>query len=382
MDQTNKLQVMSLSEPNTEQIHDSGASRLTVCNLALLYKTQPTCITMRTFSGTIVITLMGKLSLGGFTLYPVYYAPQGQSNLISESQLEDHGLRLYQKNNMIIVKSGNKIVQSFPREGNLYVSQYNFSSNLIQEDFSSHSTVDWHIMLGHPSTQYLNKFLQHNKINQQPSFSTIKHCHSNVPINFWDEAVKYSSLLINILPSHSINWKSPVSTLLDHRSTIEPTRNLNQLIPFGLKVFVSRSMGSKVLPPFKPLLYLGPEDYSDTGRLLDPQSHRLVVSRDYTPTTMKFYYHSPDTNQLPKPTSQQQSFSPILSPPTQELPSVPTETTEPEEPPTHQQASIAPTSPSCIPNPQKKGYSYVPHYTTAPKNIIITVSQDNILASP
>ncbi|MBW0509221.1 hypothetical protein O181_048936 [Austropuccinia psidii MF-1] len=104
MDQTSQLQVMSLSEPNTELIHDSGASQSTVCNLALLSKTQPTCVTMRTFSGTIKITLMGKLSLGGFTLYPVYYAPQVKSNLISASQLEDHGLRSYQKNNMIIVK--------------------------------------------------------------------------------------------------------------------------------------------------------------------------------------------------------------------------------------------------------------------------------------
>ncbi|MBW0514554.1 hypothetical protein O181_054269 [Austropuccinia psidii MF-1] len=68
MDQTNQLQVMSLSEPNTELIHDSGASQSTVCNLALLSKTQPTCVTMRTFSGTIEITLMGKLSLGSFTL--------------------------------------------------------------------------------------------------------------------------------------------------------------------------------------------------------------------------------------------------------------------------------------------------------------------------
>ncbi|MBW0568505.1 hypothetical protein O181_108220 [Austropuccinia psidii MF-1] len=101
---------------------------------------------------------------------------------------------------------------------------------------------------------------------------------SNVPISFWDDAIKYSSLLINILPSRSLNWKSPVSTLLDHRSTIEPTLNLNQLIPFGLKVFVSRSTGSNVLPPSKPPLYLGPEDYSDTGCFLDPQSHRLVSS--------------------------------------------------------------------------------------------------------
>ncbi|MBW0514557.1 hypothetical protein O181_054272 [Austropuccinia psidii MF-1] len=150
-------------------------------------------------------------------------------------------------------------------------------------------------------------------------------------------------------------------------------------------------MGSKVVLPSKLLLYLGPEDYSNAGCFFYPQSHRLVVSQDYTPTTIKFDYHSPDTvkkpitmlpnrpltttpstnpntfttiplrTSSPKPTSQQQSFSPVLSPPTQELPSVPTETTELEEPLTHQQASIAPTSPSCTPIPQKKGYSYVPH---------------------
>ncbi|MBW0483795.1 hypothetical protein O181_023510, partial [Austropuccinia psidii MF-1] len=73
---------------------------------------------MQTFSGIIEITLMGKLNLGGYTLYPVYYAPQGCSNLISASQLEDHGLRSYQKNQTIIVKSGNQIVPTFPRKVN------------------------------------------------------------------------------------------------------------------------------------------------------------------------------------------------------------------------------------------------------------------------
>ncbi|MBW0539806.1 hypothetical protein O181_079521 [Austropuccinia psidii MF-1] len=145
---------------------------------------------------------------------------------------------------------------------------------------------------------------------------------SNVSINFWDEEVKYSSLLINHLPSCSLNCKSPV--------------------------FVSRSMASKVLPPSKPLLYLGTEDYSDAGCVLDPQIHRLVVSQDYTPTTIKLDYHSPDTvkkpismlphrplpttssthtnifttiplqTSSPKLMSQQLPPSPNLSPPTQE----------------------------------------------------------------
>ncbi|MBW0570600.1 hypothetical protein O181_110315, partial [Austropuccinia psidii MF-1] len=202
---------------------------------------------------------------------------------------------------------------------------------------------------------------------------------SNVPINFWDEAVKYSSLLINNLPSRSLNWNSPV--------------------------FVSRSMGSKILPPSKPLLYLGPEDYSDAGRFFDPQSHRIVISQDYTPTNLKFDYHSPDSVKKPTTilpysppipntfttiplqpsspnlTSQQQPTLPNLSPPTQEPPDVPIEVTEPEEPIEHQPTSVSPASPSRIPIPQKKGYSYVPHFTTAPQNISSSISRDNILTS-
>ncbi|MBW0530508.1 hypothetical protein O181_070223 [Austropuccinia psidii MF-1] len=113
---------------------------------------------------------------------------------------------------------------------------------------------------------------------------------SNVPIRFWDEAIKSSSTLINLLPSRSLNWKSPVSVLLELKSNIEPVRSLNSLIPFGLKAFVSRQPESKVLPPSKPLLYLGPEDSSYASRFLDPQTGKFIVSGDYTPVPFKFNY--------------------------------------------------------------------------------------------
>ncbi|MBW0466796.1 hypothetical protein O181_006511 [Austropuccinia psidii MF-1] len=74
---------------------------------------------------------------------------------------------------------------------------------------------------------------------------------SNVPIIFWDEAMKFSS--------RSLNWKSPFSTLSDLKSTIEPVLSLNKLILFGLNIF----------------LYLGPEDYSDSGQFPDPQKGSL-----------------------------------------------------------------------------------------------------------
>ncbi|MBW0478014.1 hypothetical protein O181_017729 [Austropuccinia psidii MF-1] len=70
----------------------------------------------------------------------------------------------------------------------------------------------------------------------------------------------------------NLNWKSPVSILLDLKCNIEPVCSLNSLIPFGLKAFVCRQPESKLLPPSKKLLYLGPEDYLDASQFLDPQT--------------------------------------------------------------------------------------------------------------
>ncbi|MBW0474966.1 hypothetical protein O181_014681 [Austropuccinia psidii MF-1] len=111
---------------------------------------------------------------------------------------------------------------------------------------------------------------QTNGIAEQFNQTLLTKCQcllaqSNVPIRFWDEALKLSSTLINLLPSCSLNWKSPVSILLDLKSNIEPVRILNSLIPFCLKAFVRRKPESRLLPPSKQLLYLGPEDYSDSS---------------------------------------------------------------------------------------------------------------------
>ncbi|MBW0530507.1 hypothetical protein O181_070222 [Austropuccinia psidii MF-1] len=132
---------------------------------------------MRTFSGIIEITLMGKLNLGGYMLYPVYYAHQGRSNLISASQLDDHGLRSYQKNQKIIVKSGNQIVQTFPRKENLYVSQSQPSTNSIIKDSTTTTSREWHVILGHPSNEYLKWFLHLNDLKQFIPLNLTNNCH-------------------------------------------------------------------------------------------------------------------------------------------------------------------------------------------------------------
>jgi hypothetical protein len=74
---------------------------------------------------------------------------------------------------------------------------------------------------------------------------------------------------------------------------IEPIRDINKLIPFGLKVFVTHKPPSKVEAPSKPLICLGYEDHSDALRFFDSTKRHVVISRDYSPTQLAFRYNSP-----------------------------------------------------------------------------------------
>jgi hypothetical protein len=118
---------------------------------------------------------------------------------------------------------------------------------------------------------------------------------SSVPINFWDKAAKYSSSLINILPSKALNWSSPVSILSKLDLCIEPVCDVHRIIPFGLKVHVHHCPLSKVSPPTRPLICLGYESHSDALRFFDPSRRIIVISCDFTPTSLHFAYNPPSS---------------------------------------------------------------------------------------
>ncbi|MBW0522888.1 hypothetical protein O181_062603 [Austropuccinia psidii MF-1] len=163
-----------------------------------------------------------------------------------------------------------------------------------------------------------------------------------------------------LLTKCCLNWKSPVSVLLYLKSNIEPVRSLNSLIPFGLKAFVHRQSEPKVLPPSKPLLYLGPEDYSDASQFLDPQMGKVINNISSTTPTI------PDDRSPPTPIP---SSEPTI-----------TVNSEPNQTPLEPCTTIS--SPSRIPLPQKKGYAYVPHYHNAPKDINSNNNRNNIITKP
>lgn len=55
--------------------------------------------------------------------------------------------------------------------------------------------------------------------------------HANVPLKYWDFAIKQSSILLNVLPSNVINKKFPYQILFNENS------NYLAFKPFGCLAF-------------------------------------------------------------------------------------------------------------------------------------------------
>lgn len=210
-----------------------------------------------------------------------------------------------------------------------------------------------------------------------------------VPISYWEEAARYSSMLVNLLPSLALLWKSPINVLLDVNSTIEPVRNVLTLIPFGLKVNVHSPQGHKLDMQSKPLFFLGYEPYYDAGRFIDPTKRQVtsmclrgqdkVTDRQPLSTSTSIPLTETTGKRIKLPTSPSQeplSVSPV----------------PPSSSPAHIQESDSidaqgldlttpspPTMPSTSDQPASKGYTYVPYYGTAPKNINLDIDPAAII---
>ncbi|MBW0479544.1 hypothetical protein O181_019259 [Austropuccinia psidii MF-1] len=149
---------------------DTGCGRSVVNNLALLSNVISVKKNIRTFGSPVEITHQGTMNLYGYHIAPVSFAPKGPVNLISVSQLVDHGIRPHYKNDNFLIKQGNSIVAAFTRDGNLYSNRNQPQVNLAD----AIEGRDWHVLMGHPSDKYLESLL--TKLCISEPFTSSKHC--------------------------------------------------------------------------------------------------------------------------------------------------------------------------------------------------------------
>lgn len=155
----------SIATLPTKLIYNSGARNSTVCNFSLLSDARPCDKSMNTYGGQIKVTHVGKIRLGLVSIHPVYYAPKGPRNLISASQLKDHGLKIIHKHQTVLIKLSDSIIFKFCRVGNLYIGSTCLTILSSDSIVDNPKVLDWHVTLGHPSDHYLCKFLELNDIH-------------------------------------------------------------------------------------------------------------------------------------------------------------------------------------------------------------------------
>ncbi|MBW0473326.1 hypothetical protein O181_013041 [Austropuccinia psidii MF-1] len=99
--------LMSGSEISNKIYLDSGAGQSVVHNLRSLTNILKVQKQVNTYLEPVNITHLGILIFRGKHIFPVYYAPKGKVDLLSVSQLTDHGLRPVFKGGAILIMQGN-----------------------------------------------------------------------------------------------------------------------------------------------------------------------------------------------------------------------------------------------------------------------------------
>ncbi|MBW0475779.1 hypothetical protein O181_015494 [Austropuccinia psidii MF-1] len=192
-------------------------------------------------------------------------------------------------------------------------------------------------------------------------------------------------MLLNHLPHKFLSMKSPNDLLVSRSSTIQPICDLNQLLPFGIKVMVkNKSPISKVHLLGKVMKALTYEPYSDALRVLDTISGKIKITQDFSqlksnttvilrkdPSVLPAQVEPPQPHmvnllQLGRSPSKKSSLNEdVLG--VQSLSD-------------HQMVDNEPVSwKETSSEGAKSRYTYVPYYDTAPLDVSSGISMQNII---
>lgn len=99
---------------------------------------------------------------------------------------------------------------------------------------------------------------------------------SNLPPSFWAEAIATAAYIRNRSPSRSLDDSTPFETRFGYKADV------SNLKIFGCKAYaLNKDPGrSKLGPKSKPCVFVGYCDDSKAYRLWDPESRKIIKSRD------------------------------------------------------------------------------------------------------
>ncbi|MBW0485290.1 hypothetical protein O181_025005 [Austropuccinia psidii MF-1] len=198
----------------------------------------------------------------------------------------------------------------------------------------------------------------------------------NISISLWDEAAVHASMLLNHLPHKFLSMKSPNDLLVSRFFTIQPLCDLDQLLPFSIKLMVkNESLISKVHVVGKVMKALTYEPYSDgkikiTQDFSQLKSNTTIILRK-DPSVLPAQVEPPqpcmvNLLQLRRSPSKKLSLNKdILG-----VQSLSDHKTVDHEPLSRKETSS---------KGAKSRYTYVPYYDTAPLDVSSGISTQNII---
>lgn len=167
----------------------------------------------------------------------------------------------------LVEKESSTRVQTFRTDrGGEFVS-HEFNSFCEKSGITRHLTA--------PYTPQQNGVVERrNRTMMEMTRSILKHMH--LPNYLWGEAIRHTTYLLNRIITRSLKDKTPYECFRDRRPTVEHIRI------FGCIAYakIDKQQLRKLDDRSRILIHLGTEPGSKAYRLFDPQTQKVVVSRD------------------------------------------------------------------------------------------------------
>lgn len=167
---------------------------------------------------------------------------------------------------VIEMETAEKIITLRTDRGGEFVSR-EFNSFCEESGIKRHLTA--------PYTPQQNGVVERrNRTLMEMTRSLLKHMH--MPNSFWGEAVRHATYLINRIATRSLDNKTPYEVYRGRKP------NLSHLKVFGCIGYTKTNKGylKKLDDRSRTLVHLGTEPGSKAYRMLDPETRKIVVSRD------------------------------------------------------------------------------------------------------